>query len=427
MKKQFEDIKNKYNNVYLFKRDIQGNVIYWKASYANHVTGICFYHGRIHSSFLRDDYKSLRLVDYGMNIGKSNETTPQEQAYKELESEYKDHIKKGYKSYSINVTLDKIDVTLEFIEQVVDRTNTDTLGFAKPMKCQKFELGKVNYPCIGQPKYNGVRATNLKDFTTNDLFNDTPILSISKEGVRYKLNHLNREIYNILDYLEAGGITNPILDGEIYLPYTPVTTIGGAARNEKNIINKQLQFVIYDLSIENICQKDRLDILDKTCHNNFIIKHNNKLLNPNVYISDRVILNSDEEALEYLDLCLANGYEGAVTRELEPEYAFGQRPMFMRKLKKFDDAEFEVIDIVPYGDANQNVGTGCKFILRNDLNDSIFECIPKGTTTERLAYFANKDKYIGNMVTAKFYERTKNNLPFHANVVGLRNYESTKE
>ena len=33
------------------------------------------------------------------------------------------------------------------------------------------------------------------------------------------------------------------------------------------------------------------------------------------------------------------------------------------------------------------------------------------------------EKYIGNKVTAKFYERTINNIPFHANVVGLRNYE----
>ena len=56
-------------------------------------------------------------------------------------------------------------------------------------------------------------------------------------------------------------------------------------------------------------------------------------------MSPNVTLMSDDSALEYLDICLANGYEGAVTRQYEPEYAFGQRPMFMRKLKKFDDAE----------------------------------------------------------------------------------------
>lgn len=412
MKKIFEDIKNKYNNKYLFKRDIQGNVIYWNADLYDNC--IRTFHGRIHSSFLQDPAKSITPPIEGVNIGKSNETTDLEQAVKRLESEYKDHIKKGYKEYPF-----PMNVALEHFEQVVDKTNTDALGFAKPMKCQKFELGKVKYPCIGQPKYNGVRATVSINHFTKDLFDEYPILILSKEGVEYKLEHLNKQLWDILKTLEQQGINNPVLDGEIYLPNTPVTTIGGAARNESNPYNKQLQFVIFDLSIENICQKDRLEYINTTG----LYYHSNTYIAPRVYRTPSVVLNNDEESLEYLDTCLALGYEGAVTRQYEPEYAFGQRPMFMRKLKKFSDAEFEVIDIVPYGDVSQNVGTGCKFILRNDLNDSTFECIPKGTTTERLNYFANKEKYIGNKVTAKFYERTINNIPFHANIIGLRNYE----
>ena len=415
MKKIFEDIKNKYNNVYLFKRDIQGNVIYWMARVNTAMEVIFFHHGRINSDFINDKSKSSRIIEEGTNIGKSNETNSLEQCYKELESEYKNHIKKGYKEYNSASGL-----SIEYLEAIVDKTNTDTLGFAKPMKCQKFELGKVKYPCIGQPKYNGVRATISINYFKKDMFDDTPILILSKEGVEYKLNHLNVQLHSILKYLESQGINNPVLDGEIYLPNTPVTTIGGAARNESNPINKQLQYVIFDLSIENVIQLSRNTYLDNI---SFIDYHNNYNSIKGVYKSPYKFLNSDEESLEYLDTCLANGYEGAVTRQYEPEYAFGQRPMFMRKLKKFSDAEFEVIDIVPYGDANQNVGTGCKFILKNDLNDSTFECIPKGTTTERLNYFANKEKYIGNKVTAKFYERTINNIPFHANVIGLRNYE----
>ena len=54
MKKQFEDIKNKYNNVYLFKRDIAGNVIYWKANINDSNDAVDFYHGRIHSNFIND-------------------------------------------------------------------------------------------------------------------------------------------------------------------------------------------------------------------------------------------------------------------------------------------------------------------------------------------------------------------------------------
>ena len=64
MKKIFEDIKNKYNNIYLFKRDIAGNVIYWMSSIYPETDSIMFfYHGRIHSDFINDIYKSLRIIE----------------------------------------------------------------------------------------------------------------------------------------------------------------------------------------------------------------------------------------------------------------------------------------------------------------------------------------------------------------------------
>lgn len=414
MKKIFNDIEQKYRDMYLFKRDIKGNVIYWFAKVNQHDCSIEFYHGRIHSSFITENHKSRTYIKDGTNIGKSNETNQLEQCFKQLDSEYKDHIKKGYKHYSY------ID-NIQYLEDVVDKTNTDTLGFAKPMKCQKFELGKVNYPCIGQPKYNGVRATVCIDYTCNEMFNETPIIIISKEGVRYKLEHLNAELYNLLKGLEARGINTPVLDGEIYLPNTQVTTIGGAARNEKNPINSQLQYVIYDLSIENMCQLDRLYMLDSSC--SMIAFHHNSISNRGVYLSPRFTLKDDEEALALLDKCLAAGYEGAVTRQYEPEYAFGQRPMTMRKLKKFEDAEFELIDIVEYGDRNQAVGYGCKFICKNNINDYTFESVPLGSAEQRLEFVLNKDKYIGNKVTIKFYERTGGiyNLPFHSNVIRATN------
>lgn len=419
MKKAFNDIQQKYKDMYLFKRDIKGNVIYWFAKVNKSYCNIEFYHGRINSEFITENYKSFTHIKEGTNIGKSSETTSVEQCYKQLDSEYKDHIKKGYKHYNFIDNRSAVD----YLETVVDQTNTDALGFAKPMKCQKFELGKVNYPCIGQPKYNGVRATVCIDYTCNEMFNETPIIIISKEGVRYKLEHLNAELYNLLKGLEARGINTPVLDGEIYLPNTQVTTIGGAARNEKNTINSQLQYVIYDLSIENMCQLDRLYMLDSSC--SMIAFHHNGISNRGVYLSPRFTLKDDEESLALLDKCLAAGYEGAVTRQYEPEYAFGQRPMFMRKLKKFEDAEFELIDIVEYGDRDQAVGYGCKFICRNDITNDTFEVMPKGTSTERMNYFLNKDTLIGKQVTIKFYERTINKLPFHATAIaGFRDYET---
>lgn len=417
MKKIYEDIKNKYNNVYLFKRDIQGNVIYWNADlYDNCVRT---FHGRIHSSFLQDHAKSITPPINGVNIGKSNETTDLEQAVKRLESEYKDHIKKGYKVYGF---INNTSLT-DFLETVVDKTNTDINGLAKPMKCQKFTLGKTHYPCYVQPKYNGVRCICFINKFNTDLFNEYPVTFLSKEGTEYKVDHLNKNAFTLLKELEILGIENPILDGELYIPGTYVTTISGAARNSINPYNKRLQYVVFDLSIENLSQKYRLETLHIAKRNLLLSYHYNDLLIPNIYFSRYMSIDDDDTALIYLDKYLKEGYEGAVLREKEPEYAFGQRPMFMRKLKRFIDAEFEIIDIIHYGDISQSVGTGCKIICKNDTTDGTFEVTPLGDTNYRLSLVDNKEQYIGKLATVKFYERTITDLPFHANVIAIRDYE----
>jgi len=425
MKKQFIDIGTKYNSHYLFKRDIHGQVIYWSAAVDIENNRIGFWHGQAKGNFINDEPKSYTEPIEGVNIGKSNETSNIEQCLKQLESEYKNHIKKGYKEYNVNADLnDSADWLDDWLDLYVDKTNTDINGLAKPMKCQKFELNKVHYPAYGQPKYNGVRCINFINKFNTSLFNDTPIKLLSKEGVEYDVEHLNTVSHLILKTFESIGIKDPILDGELYIPYTPVTTIGGSARNSSNPYNKKLQYVIFDLSIENFSQRDRLGFIKEVQRQLTTDFHSNKFITPSVYFSSYRIINNDEEAVAYCDECLANGYEGAVLREMEPEYAFGQRPMFMRKLKHFQDAEFEILDIIEYGTRGQNVGSGCKVICRNDTTDGTFEVTPIGTTEYRLSLVDDKDKLIGKMATVKFYERTINNLPFHANITAInRDYE----
>ena len=55
------------------------------------------------------------------------------------------------------------------------------------------------------------------------------------------------------------------------------------------------------------------------------------------------------------------------------------------------------------------------------INDEIFECNGTGTVEEKVKILENKP--ISKFATVKFYERTKNGIPFHANVIGIRDYE----
>jgi hypothetical protein len=91
----------------------------------------------------------------------------------------------------------------------------------------------------------------------------------------------------------------------------------------------------------------------------------------------------------------------------------------MRKYKKFDDAEFLIVDVIPY----EKDPYLAKIICRNDINDLMFETIPIGNKEIRHNYLVNKEKYIGKLATVKFYERSIYGLPFHSNLIGIRDYE----
>lgn len=420
MKKKFEDIKKELTNKYLFKRDINGKVIYWTADVLNTKDGyhVRSFYGQIHSRFTDDIAKSISEPIQSVNIGKSNETTPQEQAYKRLLSEYNDHLKKGYKSY--NIDLSRV-IDVYYIDNIVDKTNTGIDSIAQPMKFKSFELGKCKYPMIGQPKYNGVRCIVAKA-NSNSLFDPFPTSFLSKELVQYHAEHLNQYVHTIINKLE-NVFPSVVLDGELYIPGQPPTSIAGAARNPSNHLNKKLQFVIYDLAIDNVSQLNRIGLLKEytnSLDNPLLKLHSNAYTNPFIYLSEYKIIHSDEEAIEYLDKCLNLGYEGCVLRPFDKEYAFGQRPSFNRKLKRFQDSEFEILDIIEYGTRGQKVGFGCKFICRNDIDGGTFESIPLGDYDKRIEYIDNKEKYIGKLAKVKFYERTINSLPFHGNVLEIR-------
>lgn len=42
-----------------------------------------------------------------------------------------------------------------------------------------------------------------------------------------------------------------------------------------------------------------------------------------------------------------------------------------------------------------------KFILKNDINDEEFECIPVGDFNTKAEYLTNKDQYIGRLAVCR--------------------------
>ncbi len=371
---------------------------------------------------------SITNVTDGKNIGKSNETSISQQVLKECESEYKRQIKLGYKSLQSLQSLNHQYIApnsdiYSFLNSTLSSSKTDENNYLKPMKAM--QRGDIKFPAICQPKINGVRATGKTIDLQDDLFgNKSNFQFKSKEGMIYDINHL----HNLgCKFTELNK--DIILDGEIYISSEHVTTIGGAARNPVNSKFKDLAYIIFDLSIPSVSQIERLNMIEELAYilnsdyvftpsiDEFLKWNKENRLKSAIFICPYVIVNSKEEILEWTNKFIEFGFEGAIVRDMNAEYKFGSRAKTMVKYKKFDDAEFKILDII----AGEKDGKSI-FICKNDINDLTFRVdgIREYLHTK---YIINKQDYIGKLATVKFYERTINELPFHTTLIGIRDYE----
>jgi ATP-dependent DNA ligase len=180
-------------------------------------------------------------------------------------------------------------------------------------------------------------------------------------------------------------------------------------RNPKTVL---LEFRIFDIAVSNVTQKERfVKLLDIR---NYIFNNNLKTIKTVEFVN----CENNQEAQSLTDLWIKEGYEGGIFRDKKAFYQFGKRPQTMTKLKRSEDKEFKIIDVV----GGENTPDLAVFVCVQEEGLK-FDCTPEGSVEVKREYLANKHKYIGKMLTVRFFERTKDNKPFHASGVAVRDYE----
>lgn len=399
----------------LYSRDRTGNIIFWRVSVhsADKFAKIILTYGRVRGTPIS---KTIDIRS-GKNIGKSNETTPYEQAILQASSMYTTKIKEGYidaKTISEPIIKDKdtFEVDISLLDRVIPKFPTDALDRSKPMKAQPYYKDKeqtkirIKFPCVGQPKINGVRAIidNLENESKTLFSMNNKVYIRSKTGMTYPLmNHITKEFTSIFpDGLDF------VLDGELWFPDAKYLGEVTHAVRTNSANTKNIKFYVFDVAEPNMNQTHRLQMINNVIPDD--TSHIVKL--PSIWI------NNDEEAQQFVDDCIASGYEGAVFRDPSAYYEFGRRPSSMVKLKRTRQNEYPIVDIVPEV---------------KDPDKGLFVCIteegkpftvtPIENHEKRKEIMANPDAYIGKKITLTFYEYTKNGIPFHITETTIRDYE----
>lgn len=313
----------------------------------------------------------------GVNIGKSNETTFAEQAINEANSLYKKLLDDGYTPIK---------------PKEGEKFNTDANGSMKPMLA-KSDRSKIKFPCIVQPKYDGVRClTFLKDGEIN---------IVSRKGKPYNIPHLKEWAEKHKDLLP--------LDGELYnhkeLTFQEIVS----AVKKHSDITPKIRYVVYDKPIACVDNDHRLDILQK----DFSGTEDSP-----VYLSKHEICFNMEQVMACHDKFVKEGYEGAIVRNMDGLYEFGFRSNNLIKIKEFKDSEYEIIDVVEA--TGRDAGTAI-FVCKCDAGE--FNVKPQGTRELRAEHFKNRTKLIGKMVTVQYQELSDDGIPRFPSAITVRDYE----
>lgn len=394
----------------LYKRNAKGQPISWAATLVDDVT--------------------IKL-EYGI-VGKSIHVEtyrPKREAAKEFTSIVKAKIKEGGKELAeiydnAPNNLSGQDL-INYLNYYLPKNNIGKDGFVLPMLAKILDKEKHEGKGFGQWKINGVRCHISAKTIGEGLFQQDSLEFRSREGGYYVCPALEQYLmFNIpKSFYKLMKEENYILDGELYIPGEDLNDITSAAKNIKNPLNQYLQFWCYDLAIEDTLQYKRFEILQNSFAGLQLpkISKSESLRLAHLNNKSRFVLlpNYDVKGVAdcsfWCNMFTVAGFEGLILRDPEKEYQFGKRNNTMLKVKPIFDGRFRIVDIVPEGYKRDTLA---KFILKNDINEETFECIPVGTFEEKAEYLRDKDLYIGRLAFVEYRTRGGvKNVPMHGNVI----------
>ena len=113
------------------------------------------------------------------------------------------------------------------------------------------------------------------------------------------------------------------------------------------------------------------------------------------------------------------GHEGTMIRDRFSVYEVGQRSNYLLKHKEFQTEEYDNIGAT----TGHGRDAKCVVWICKTEEGNVFNARPEGTLEDREYKYANKERFIGKMLTVRFQNLTDKNVPRFPVGVAIRDYE----
>ena len=347
----------------------------------------------------------------GKNIGRANETTPEEQAVleaqakftKKLDGHYHRDIKNAdVAKFPKAMLAHKFDKRKDDVPVDVDRRVKNKGGYYKP---ENFD------DVYSQPKLDGMRCL----VPSNGMFSrgGKPILSAPHVYNAVRGLFDADLLATIIDIEPAlSGIT---LDGELYAShlrddFEKLISLAKKAKPKPEDIEESaanLQYWVYDFAGSDLTFEQRTELLKQAV----------QMINDPAIVYTPTEKVRDQEHMDFLyQKYLEAGQEGQMIRRGNSKYE-GKRSKHLLKRKEFVDEEFVIVSL------NEGQGNYAGMIksvtIRNnnempDRNGEIrgtFDSGIKGNQDYLKSLMDNPEQHIGSEATVRYQNRSVYHVP----------------
>jgi ATP-dependent DNA ligase len=319
-------------------------------------------------------------IVYGKNVGRSNETTDNEQAMLEAVAKRTKKLESGY---------------FENIKHI------NKTQYFEPMLASKWEdsKDKITYPIYSQAKLDGIRCI----VTSEGMFsrNGKPIISAP---------HIFESLKPLFEVMP-----DLIFDGELYADkfandFNKIVSLVKKTKPTDADLKeskKNIQYWIYDLPDNDIEFSDRCEQLRE-------LFENYNVFNKHCVEVETNICNNEDMVMELYEGYVEKGFEGQILRT-NGKYE-NKRSKFLLKHKSFIDEEYTIIGVCE-GEGNKTNMVG--YMTFETADGKPFKSNVKATFEESEEMFRNRKQLIGKQATIKYFNLTPDGIPRFPYVINI--------
>lgn len=353
----------------LYKRTVTGAIQQWHMEIDG--TKYRTVSGQVDGKLVTSEWTTAE----GKNVGRSNETTAEDQAKAEVDSRYTIKLNQG----GYHESIDDVDKPKHF----------------KPMLAKKYEDyvpdadTYANGEVVSQPKLDGIRCIA----TAEGLYSrqGKPIVSVP----------------HIMESLQPMFDADPdlILDGELYASkfaedFNEIVSLAKKTKPKPEDLEaaRVIEYWVYDCPGIDGTFSERYDALQQIVD---VLNHPNLVLVPTTTVKD------EEHLDEIFETYINDGMEGQMLRFGNSPYE-NKRSKFLLKRKDFVDEEFEVVEVCE-GKGNRSGMAG--YITYRLQDGRTFNSSIRGGVAFYRQLLENKDDYVGGQGTVRYFHMTPDGVP----------------